>query len=143
VRPGMGLFRTIDGRGSAIGADIAAARRSARNAHEVTLSDSQIQPSHLNQISGSNAEITINAKPTDTPRPVVPWMFLKFMPYYRQPAEAMVKTCRFAEQDAVDADDELEQRASSLFNGTPAQIIAVETQKVEGDQRGLRSAALG
>jgi hypothetical protein len=76
----MGLCRTIDGRGSAIEADSVAARRSAPNAHEVTPSDSQIQPFHLNQISGSNAEITISAKPTDTPRPVVPWMFLKFMP---------------------------------------------------------------
>jgi hypothetical protein len=49
----------------------------------------------------------------------------------------------FAEQDPVDAVDELHQRLSSRFERTQAQIDALNTQKVEGDERGLRPAALG
>ena len=36
----------------------------------------------------------------------------------------------------------LEERAAPLFNWTQPQIVAIETQKVEGHKRGLRSAAL-
>jgi hypothetical protein len=45
-----------------ISANSAAWARYAPMAHEVTLSAFQIQSFHLNQISGSSAEITINAK---------------------------------------------------------------------------------
>jgi hypothetical protein len=37
----------------------------------------------------------------------------------------------------------LHQRLSSRFERTQAQIDALNTQKVEGDERGLRPAALG
>jgi Resolvase, N terminal domain len=40
----------------------ASGKRSTPKAHEATLSGSQIQSFHLNQISGSKAEITMSAK---------------------------------------------------------------------------------
>jgi hypothetical protein len=44
---------------------------------------------------------------------------------------------RFAEQDSIDAGDEPHEPLSPRLNRAQAQIVAIESQKVEGYERGL------
>jgi hypothetical protein len=47
------------------------------------------------------------------------------------------------EQNSADAGGQLLERLASRLERPQALIVAIEAQKIEGDERGLRAAALG
>jgi hypothetical protein len=50
---------------------------------------------------------------------------------------------RCAKPDAVDSCDQLRERLSPLLQRPPAEIVALEAEKVEGDECGLLAARPG